>query len=207
MAKSNTGAGSGPGSSGAGDTTTTPAAGTSGGAPASSAAAGDSGGTDQDAAPTVYDVPAGLPVVPGGGPTGEETAKEAADAGHRPGARSNATRMEGEQPGTGGHVAPGDAPHDTTDPNEMLSTVPAAGPMMADAARAGLGSVVSAVKTGEIGEWPGPDTARTEEYEVYVDRYTVQKMQRNIETGESKPVGEPRRLPGAPDVEPASARG
>lgn len=100
-----------------------------------------------------------------------------------------ATRAEGP-------TTPGDAPADTTDPRELVSTVIPSAEQQAEAARTGV-APAGYVKTGEVpaprrDPAPGPpgydlygdDTAdRVEEYEVGGVR-----LRRNIETGTSQRV-------------------
>ena len=146
--------------------------------------AGPSGGAVA-AAPIVNEI--------NSGPTAEEAATEAASEGHATGDRPMVTRAEGQEAGTAGFTAPGDAPFDTTDPRERLTTIPASGDIVERAAKAGLGSFVSAVKTGEVGVVETEDTGRTERYEVLIDQAgTTATMERNMDTGVSRRVGEDR---------------
>lgn len=146
--------------------------------------AGPSGGAVA-AAPIVNEI--------NSGPSAEEAATEAASEGHATGDRPMVTRAEGQEAGTAGFTAPGDAPFDTTDPRERLTTIPASGDIVERAAKAGLGSFVSAVKTGEVGVVETEDTGRTERYEVLIDQAgTTATMERNMDTGVSRRVGEDR---------------
>ena len=128
------------------------------------------------------------------GPTAEEAEKDAASEGHATGEVAGVTRAEGEVPGTESHTAPGDAPHDTTDPNERVTTATPSGRELAEAAKAGLGSVVGYVKVGEVGGGgSGADNEaddRVERYEVTVNAMTgaTVTVERNLETGVSKRV-------------------
>jgi hypothetical protein len=128
------------------------------------------------------------------GPTAAEAVAEAEKDGHVTGEAPGVTRAEGEVPGTVGHTAPGDAPHDTTDPAERVSTAPPSGKEMAEAAKAGLGSVVAYVKTGEVGGSNERDAdaaaERTERYPVTVNAITGETVmvERNMDTGVSKRV-------------------
>ena len=111
-------------------------------------------------------------------------ADEAAQEGHVTGERSDATTVEGEMPGDPAvNTAPGDAPADTTNPNERISTVMPSGREAAEAAKLGL-PVVAYVKTGEVGKEERDESKdRYEEYEVQ-----GVKIKRNMETGESQRV-------------------
>lgn len=79
---------------------------------------------------------------------------------------------------------PGDAPADTTDPDERVSSVT---PDKAAAAADGHLTVNAAVKVGDRSE-PKRDTKndRTETYEATRPDGTDVKVTRNIETGETK---------------------
>lgn len=127
------------------------------------------------------------------GPTAEEAVAqvEAETDGHASDdPRPMVTRVEGQEPGTAGFTAPGDAPYDTTDPNERVSTVPAAGELTLRAAKAGLGSFVSAVKTGEVGVTQVQGGNRTERSSVVVDQAgNTVEVERDLDTGRSKRVG------------------
>lgn len=127
------------------------------------------------------------------GPTAAEAEAEAAKDGHVTGEVADATRAEGEVPGTQSHTAPGDAPHDTTDPRERVVTATPSGRELAEAAKEGLGSVVAYVKVGEIGGGNADDDDsedRIERYEVVTNAMTGETVtvERNIDTGVSKRV-------------------
>ncbi|AYF31469.1 hypothetical protein CSH63_29290 [Micromonospora tulbaghiae] len=105
---------------------------------------------------------------------------------HTPGERPGSTRADTP-------TVPGDAPADTTDPREMVSTVIPSAEAQAEAARTGV-PAAGYVKTGEIptprrDPAPGVDlyadntTDRVEEYEVGGVR-----IRRNVETGNSRRI-------------------
>lgn len=81
-------------------------------------------------------------------------------------------------------IEPGDAPADTTDPDERVSSVT---PDKAAAAAEGHQTVNAAVKVGE-NDGPTRDTSndRIEKYEAVRPDGTTVTVERNIETGESK---------------------
>lgn len=81
-------------------------------------------------------------------------------------------------------VAPGDAPADTTDPNERASTVI---PDFAAAALAGHLTVNSAVpiKPADQADEDGKDDHRIEEYEATRPDGTKVTIKHNLDTGES----------------------
>jgi len=126
------------------------------------------------------------------GPTAEQAVAEAQTEGHVTGEQPRVTRAEGEVPGTVGHTAPGDAPADTWDPSERVSTATPSGRELAEAAKEGHGSVVAYVKIGEVGgrteETEGD--ARTETYDVTVNPLTgaTVKVERDLDTGVSRRV-------------------
>jgi hypothetical protein len=108
-------------------------------------------------------------------------ARQSKAEGHVTGQRPETTRVEGDNPGDPAvNTSPGDAPADTWDPNERISTLIPSGAEAAEAARSGL-PVVAYVKVGEVGT-AERDTSedRFEEYEVQ-----GQRIRRNMETGES----------------------
>jgi hypothetical protein len=79
-------------------------------------------------------------------------------------------------------TAPGDGPADTTDPNELASTV---SPDKAAAAAAGHGTVNGVVKTGDVppaAEVPEADQ-RVETYEATKPDGTKVTVTHNIDTG------------------------
>ncbi len=83
-----------------------------------------------------------------------------------------------------GNVAPGDAPYDTTDPNERATSVT---PDKATAAKAGYGVVNAVVplpepERVEAGREGGD---RTEEYDVVGPNGKVVRVKHNIDTGET----------------------
>lgn len=109
---------------------------------------------------------------------------------HTPGQRPNTTRADGP-------TMPGDAPADTTDPRELVSTILVAGDQAAAAARTGV-PAAGYVKTGEVtllgdrGDvrpYSPPDLYddgtgdRFEEYEV-----GGVWLRRNMETGLSERI-------------------
>lgn len=120
-------------------------------------------------------------------PTAQEVADKVLAEGHAPGEKPNVTVVEGQVPGEPSAVAPGDAPADTTDPREQVSTVVISGDKLAEAAKAGQGPVAGYVKTGDAPAPGQPDpnrdtsTDRYEEYEV-----GGVKLRRNLETGKSE---------------------
>jgi hypothetical protein len=112
-----------------------------------------------------------------------KVAEKAAKEGHKTGDRPNVTTVEGENPGDPQvNTAPGDAPFETTDPSERISTVIPSGAEVAEAAKAGL-PVVAYVKLPE----PERDD---EDREDRTERYTVGgvEIEHNLETGESRRV-------------------
>lgn len=122
--------------------------------------------------------------------TAAEVADEARTEGHVTGEQPRVTVAEGDVPGQPDtDTAPGDAPADTWDPKERVSTVLVAGEQAAQAARDGVGAVVSHVKTGEVGG-PGALDPNRDTSEDRYEEYEVQgvTVRRNMETGESKRV-------------------
>jgi len=113
-----------------------------------------------------------------------KAAEQAASEGHIHGDRPGVTTVEGEMPGDIAiNTAPGDAPFDTTDWRERISTLTPSGAEAAEAAKLGL-PVVSHIKTGYVGDEDRDDSEdRFEEYEV--QGVTIRH---NLETGESKRV-------------------
>jgi hypothetical protein len=117
-----------------------------------------------------------------------EAADKAATEGHVTGEQPKVTVAEGEVPGTPSNTAPGDAPADTWDAKEQVSTVLVSGDMAAGTIQEfgpGNVAVVSHVKTGDApvaGVAADRDESqdRYEEYEVGGVR-----VRRNVETGES----------------------
>lgn len=81
-------------------------------------------------------------------------------------------------------MEPGDAPADTTDPDERVSSVT---PNKAKAAADGHQTVNAAVKVDD-GDEPKRDTKndRTEKYQATRSDGSTVTVERNIETGESK---------------------
>jgi hypothetical protein len=119
----------------------------------------------------------------------KSAAEESQQEGHVTGERSGTTTVEGEMPGDPAiNTAPGDAPADTTDPRERISTLIPSGAEAAEAAKAGL-PVVAYVKTGMARLPFGPDPDR-DVSEDRTERYEVQgvEIEHNLETGESKRV-------------------
>jgi hypothetical protein len=115
-------------------------------------------------------------------PNAVDAANEAAGQGHITGDQPKVTTVEGSEPGdlSGPDTAPGDAPFDTTDPRERISTVIPSGAEAAEAARSGM-PMVAYVKVGEVGQEERDESEdRTEEYEVQGVR-----IRHNLETGES----------------------
>jgi hypothetical protein len=114
----------------------------------------------------------------------KSAAEQAASEGHIHGDHPGVTTVEGESPGDPAiNTAPGDAPFDTSDPRERISTLIPSGAEAAEAAKLGL-PVVAYVKTGYVGETERDESEdRYEEYEVNGVR-----IRRNMETGESKRV-------------------
>lgn len=123
------------------------------------------------------------------GPTAQEAAESV--QGHRTGQRPGVTRFEGQEPGDTGWTAPGDAPADTTDPRERVSTVIPSGEQMAAAVRRGDGSVVAAVKHAELPTVLAPKGGvRFEEYDV-LDGFgkIAGRVRRDLDTGVSEKIG------------------
>ncbi|AYF30612.1 hypothetical protein CSH63_24840 [Micromonospora tulbaghiae] len=122
-------------------------------------------------------------------PTAQEVADKVAAEGHTPGERPNVTIVEGQQPGDPSAVAPGDAPADTTDPRERVSTVPVDAAKAAEAAKAGQGPVAAYVKTGDTPVTGPADPNRDVKKDRY-EEYEHQgvKLRRNMETGKSERV-------------------
>lgn len=115
----------------------------------------------------------------------KQAAEDAAGEGHVTGDRPGVTTVEGEEPGDPAiNTAPGDAPADTMDPNERISTLIPSGAEAAEAAKLGL-PVVAYVKTGTVQQ------AERDESEDRYEECTVNgvRIRRNMETGESKRVG------------------
>ncbi|MET0492913.1 MAG: hypothetical protein ABW000_07245 [Actinoplanes sp.] len=120
--------------------------------------------------------------------TVQAAAGTAAAQGHKPGEVPAVTVAEGQVLGERAVTAPGDGPADTTDPKELVSTVPVSGDKLAEAAKAGVGAVVGFVKTGDAPA-PGADPNRDETKDRY-EEYEVSgvKLRRNLETGKSQRV-------------------
>lgn len=99
-------------------------------------------------------------------------------------ANPEVTRLDSDvsKPST---VAPGDAPHDTTDPAERASTV--GGDKMA-AALAGFGTVNAVVPIPAPEPMPGeePGEHRIEEYPARRPDGSLVTVEHNIDTGETR---------------------
>jgi hypothetical protein len=125
-----------------------------------------------------------------------EVADKAAADGHTTGDQPKVTTMVGEQVGQSGNVAPGDAPADTWQADERVSTVVVSGDQMADAVKRGEGSVVSA-QLYATGDQPLAGKAQQDEGEARVEQYDVTvnpltgetaRVEHNLDTGESRRV-------------------
>lgn len=79
-------------------------------------------------------------------------------------------------------VAPGDAPADTTDPDERASTVL---PDKEAAAKAGHGTVNAVVKVGEAAPERDSSNDRIEKYEATRPDGSAVTVTHNIDTGET----------------------
>jgi hypothetical protein len=144
-------------------------------------------GAGESGVPVALGGVSSVPVQENSGDTAEAAASSVDD--HRTGERPWVTRAEGEVPGTESHTAPGDAPADTTDPRERLSTATPSGSELAKAAQAGLGSVVAYAKVGESAPVPSVEGGRIERYQVPVDQFgNTVTVEHNIDTGKSRRV-------------------
>jgi hypothetical protein len=124
-------------------------------------------------------------------PTARQVAESAAADGHKTGDQPKVTTMVGEQVGTEGYVAPGDAPANTWDASERLSTVYPSGEQAERAVKEGVGAMVSTVvipSRPAQGAREGED--RVEQYDVTVNALTGEtvRVEHNIDTGESRRV-------------------
>lgn len=81
---------------------------------------------------------------------------------------------------------PGEAPHDTTDPNERATTVLPSGAAMAKVAAAGEQTVNTAVPLPKAEAPAGKP--RLEVYEAYAPNGDKVKVEHNLDTGESRRV-------------------
>jgi hypothetical protein len=84
-------------------------------------------------------------------------------------------------------VEPGDAPFDTTDPTERVTSID--NPDKGAAAAAGFGTVNAVMPLSEV-EQPRREQgkARTERYQATAPNGKLVTVERNIETGDSKVV-------------------